>query len=92
MAFTICARIGVSLIHGRARYPQGRGKIERFNQTCLNDLLRAIAQDPLADPDCKALEHRINHYISAMYNLRPEKWPILGCFRATRQHDKELNG
>ena len=73
MAFTICARIGVSLIHGRARYPQGRGKIERFNQTCLNDLLRAIAQDPLADPDCKALEHRINHYISAMYNLRPHE-------------------
>lgn len=73
MAFTICARIGVSLIHGRARYPPGRGKIERFNQTCLNDLLRAIAQDPLADTDCKALEHRINHYISTMYNIRPHE-------------------
>lgn len=73
MAFIVCARISVALIHGRARYPPGRGKIERFNQTCLNDLLRAIAQDPLADPDCKALEHRINHYITAMYNLRPHE-------------------
>ena len=73
MAFIVCARIGVALIHGRARYPPGRGKIERFNQTCLNDLLRVIAQDPLADPDCKALEHRINHYITAMYNLRPHE-------------------
>lgn len=73
MAFTICARLGVSLIHGRARYPPGRGKIERFNQTCLNDLLRSIAQDPSADPDCKALEYRINHYISQDYNLRPHE-------------------
>lgn len=73
MAYIICARLGISLIHGRARYPQGRGKIEKFNQTCLNDLLRAIARDPLVDPDCKALEHRINHYLSALYNLRPHE-------------------
>jgi transposase InsO family protein len=73
MGFTICARIGVGLIHGRARYPQGHGKIERFNQTCMNALLRSIAKDPTIDPDCKALEHRINHYISQMYNLRPHE-------------------
>jgi transposase InsO family protein len=73
MACTICARIGVGLIHGRARYPPGRGKIERFNQTCLNDLLRSIAQDPTIDPDCKSLEYRINHYISQDYNLRPHE-------------------
>lgn len=70
VALTICARLGISLIHGRARYPPGRGKIERFNQTCLNDLLRSIAQDPAADSDCRALEYRINHYISQDYNLR----------------------
>lgn len=73
MAFIICARLGVALIHGRARYPPGRGKIEKFNQTCLNDLLRGIAQDPLVDPDCRALEHRINHYLSALYNPRPHE-------------------
>lgn len=73
MAFIICARLGIRLIHGRARYPPGRGKIERFNQTCLNDLLRGIAQDPLTDPDCKALEHRINHYLRAMYHVRPHE-------------------
>ena len=69
-AFTICARLGVNLIQGRARYPPGHGKIERFNQTCLGDLLRSIALDPTCDPDCKALEHRINHYLSQCYNLR----------------------
>jgi transposase InsO family protein len=73
IAFTICARIGFPLILGRARYPPGHGKIEKFNQTCLNDLLRGIAQDPLIDPDCKSLEHRINHYITAMYNRRPHE-------------------
>lgn len=73
IAFTICARIGFPLILGRARYPPGHGKIEKFNQTCLNDLLRGIAQDPLIDPDCKSLEYRINHYITAMYNLRPHE-------------------
>jgi hypothetical protein len=70
ISFTICARIGTALILGRARYPPGHGKIERFNQTCLNDLLRGIAQDPLIDPDCRSLEHRINHYITNMYNHR----------------------
>jgi transposase InsO family protein len=72
-ASIVCARLGVSLIHGRARYPPGRGKIEKFNQTCLNDLLRGLAQDPLIDTDCQALEHRINHYLTAMYNVRPHE-------------------
>lgn len=69
-ASTICARLGINYIQGRARYPPGHGKIERFNQTCLGDLLRSIALDPACDPDCKALEYRINHYLSQYYNLR----------------------
>jgi putative transposase len=69
-ASTVCARIGINYIQGRARYPPGHGKIERFNQTCLNDLLRSIAQDPTIDPECNALEYRINHYIAQYYNLR----------------------
>ena len=69
----VCGRIGIPLVFGRARYPPGHGKIEKFNQTCGNDLLRGISADLGLDPSYAALELRIEHYLFKMYNPRPHE-------------------
>ena len=65
----VVANLGL-LIHGEVAYPQGHGKIEKFNQTAKRDLLRHLA-DPRIDPDCGALELRLQHYLAEVYNRRP---------------------
>ncbi len=70
---TCVARLDIALIHGTADYPEGRGKIERFNQTIQEDLLRTFDNNPEIDPDEKALELRINHYLKNLYNRRPHE-------------------
>jgi len=67
---TIAASLGISIVHGEAHYPEGRGKIERFNRTVNADLLRSLDGNPEIDPDCKALELRLQHYLKDVYNLR----------------------
>ncbi len=69
----VCARIGVPLVFGRAKYPPGHGKIERFNQTCWNDLLRGISADKATDPSYAALELMIEHYLFKRYNPGPHE-------------------
>lgn len=69
----VCSRLGIGHVLGRARYPEGHGKIERFNQTCMNDLLRGLSADPAIDPDFIHLEARIEHYLLTMYNPRPHE-------------------
>lgn len=59
------------LIHGETAYPEGRGKIERFNQRVKNELLRNLDRRPDVDPDCRALELRLRHYLSEVYNRAP---------------------
>lgn len=66
----ICARLGIALVHGEVGYPQGRGKIEKFNDTLNNDLLRGLDGNPAIDPSPKALEQRLNHYLTEDYNRR----------------------
>lgn len=70
---TICGRLGIAVIHGRARYPQGHGKIERFNQTYWNDVIRGIVANETIDPTCGAIELRLDHYLTAMYDRRPHE-------------------
>lgn len=70
---TIVARLEIALIHGAPDYPEGRGKIERFHQTIQEDLLRTFDANPEIDPDEKALELRINHYLKNDYNRRPHE-------------------
>ncbi len=55
------------LIHGQARYPQGRGAVERFNRTAYDQILRALDGAAHVDPDCGALTLRLRHYL-ARYN------------------------
>ena len=63
----VFAALGIPLILGTARYPEGRGKIERFNRTVGRQLLRSLAK-PEIDPAPRALELRIRHYLRERYS------------------------
>lgn len=65
----VCARLGIQLINGTAGYPEGRGKIERFNQTVQQDILRSLTSPDISDEPA-ALALRINHYLAEQYNQR----------------------
>jgi len=71
--FDVVAQLGSLLVHGEKAYPEGHGKIERFNQTALNDLLRSLDRHPGVDPECGALELRLQHYLRELYNQRPHE-------------------
>lgn len=63
----------VPLVNGTAGYPEGHGKIEKFNRTLLADMLRGLDGNPAVDPDCAALTLRIRHYLEHEYNPRPHE-------------------
>jgi transposase InsO family protein len=66
----ICAELKIGLIHGAKGYAEGRGKIERFHDTLIDDLLRGLDENPEVDPAPASLELRINHYLKYDYNRR----------------------
>jgi len=55
----VCAALGVGPLHGRARYPEGHGAIERFNRSAKARVLRALDGAPDVDTDCAALTLRL---------------------------------
>jgi transposase InsO family protein len=65
----VLATLRIPLIHGKVAYPQGHAKIERFNSTITQDLLRGLKK-PEIDPGCRALELRLRHYIRERYNTQ----------------------
>jgi len=65
----VIANLQFAHLLGTPAYPEARGKIERFNLTAQEDLLRHLAADDV-DPDCAALELRIAHYLRTDYNQR----------------------
>ncbi len=67
---SVCARLGIGVIHGTAGYAEGHGKIERYHRTLKADLLRSFPGNPEIDADLIALEHRIEHYHRSGYNPR----------------------
>jgi transposase InsO family protein len=68
----VLRKLKVHFIHGTARYPEGHGKIERFNQTAWTHLLRLLTR-PEVDPECAALELRLEHFLSEQYNHQPHE-------------------
>lgn len=82
----VVRRLGIHLIHGTAAYPEGHGKIEKFNQFALNRLLRNLDHRPEIDPDYGALALRLQHFLRTGYNLSPHqalgKLSPLGRFQA----------
>ena len=68
----VLRKLKVHFIHGTARYPEGHGKIERFNQTAWCHLLRLLIR-PEVDPDRAALELRLEHFLAEHYNHQPHE-------------------
>jgi transposase InsO family protein len=73
----VCRRLEIALIHGESRYPEGHGKVERFNQTVLAAVLRALDGRADVDADCKALEIRLAHWLREIYNHEPHESLVL---------------
>lgn len=69
----VVRRLGALLIHGETAYPQGHGKIERFHRTASDQLLRGLDRRPDVDPDCGALQVRLQHYLREVYNHTPHE-------------------
>jgi len=69
----VLARLGIRLVHGQARYPQGHGKVERYHRTLQHKLLRTLDGHPEVDPDCGALTLRLNHWLREVYNHTPHE-------------------
>lgn len=69
----VLKNLGILCIHGTRAYPQGRGKIERFNQTVKQHCLRHLDGNPEVDPACSALTLRLNHYLTHQYNQTPHE-------------------
>lgn len=63
----------VYLIHGEEAYPEGHGKVERFNQTALAAVLRSLDGAAEVDADCAALTLRLRHFLFEQYNHRPHE-------------------
>jgi transposase InsO family protein len=70
--FSACQALDINLILGTAAYPEGHGKIERFNQTAVSAVLRGLCAADV-DDDCAALELRLEHFLDHQYNLRPHE-------------------
>jgi len=62
-----------NLVLGAARYPEGHGAIERFNQTAKSKVLRLLAGRSDVDPDFRALELRLRHWTTQVYNHSPHE-------------------
>lgn len=63
----------VYLINGKKAYPEGHGKVERFNRTALMAVLRSLDGAAEVDPDCAALTLRLRHFLFDQYNNRPHE-------------------
>ncbi len=69
----VFAQLGIALIIGTPRYPEAHGKIERFNRTAKDRVLRSLDNAPDVDPDCGAMSLRLRHDLREVYNHTPHE-------------------
>jgi len=69
----VFARLDRPLILGKAGYPEGRGKVERFQRTLIHKALRDLDGKAEVDPDCGSLTLRLSHWLTEQYNYRPHE-------------------
>ncbi len=69
----VMANLHIPLIVGEARYPEGHGKIERFNQSVRRRTLRGLDGSAHVDPDPGSLTLRLRHDLSEVYNNTPHE-------------------
>ncbi len=63
----------IHAIHGRPEYPEGHGKIERFNQSVKARTLRSLDGAPDVDADPASLTLRLRHDLFEIYNHLPHE-------------------
>lgn len=68
----VFGQLEIPFIFGKTRYPQGHGKVERFNQTVIRKVLRGYDGAVDVEPACGALELRLAHYLER-YNRTPHE-------------------
>ena len=66
-----CAKVGISLIHGRPYQPQGKGKIERWFRTARQQLVRTLQDQDRSSLD--ALNRRLRTWVEAEYHRAPHR-------------------
>jgi transposase InsO family protein len=69
----IVLQLGALLVIGTAGYAPGHGKIEALNKTAKHAALRTLDGSPDVDPDCRALELRLRHWLREVYNHEPHE-------------------
>jgi len=69
----VLKNLDILCIHGTRAYPEGHGKIERFNQSVKQQCLRHLDGNPEVDSACSALTLRLSHYITHQYNQMPHE-------------------
>lgn len=84
--FRVVAQLQRTLILGAVAYPQGHGKIERFNQTSISGVVRSLDRAVDVDPSFGSLELRLRHYLEH-YNNRPHE--SLGQFTPRARWDAD---
>lgn len=68
---TVCARLGIALLHARPYHASGKGKIERWFRNARNQLLAPLASENI--PDLGALNRRAMIWIEREYHLTPHR-------------------
>ncbi len=66
----VMAKLDIALLLGTAKYPEGRGKIERFNRSTKARILRALTCEDV-DPEPESLTLRLRHDLHQVYNHLP---------------------
>lgn len=67
----VMANLELCHIKGTPGYPEGHGKIERFNRSVKARLLRSLDGSPDVDPSPGALSLRLSHDLFEVYNHLP---------------------
>lgn len=81
----VCGALKIPIIFGEAGYPEGHGKIERFNRTLLSSTLRSYDNNPDVDPDPRHLTLRLQLAIDE-YNHTPHEG-----LDGARPHDRWMS-
>ncbi len=69
----VLKNLDILCVHGAKAYPQAHGKVERFNQTSKEQILRHLDGNPEVDPACTALDLRLGHYLTNQYSQTPHE-------------------
>lgn len=69
----VIAQLEMGYVQGRGHYPEGHGKIERFNRSVKARLLRSLNGSPEVDPEPGSLVLRLRHDLLDVYNHLPHE-------------------